>query len=161
MADVPIKWAAPTVGLTAYLTTTLNALAQNVINIGAAINNQTNLCTYMDLELMLASRDWSTAVNPAAVIYLFESVDGGTDYDTNEDGVSAVTDIPPADKIITQMGWRIDTEAKANVIIKSLIPIPPGFFKLGLRHIPGAALAMAATGNILSYRTYNLKAVTA
>jgi len=161
MANVPIKWAAPTVVLTSYLTTELNALAQNIIKVGAAINNQTNLCTYMDLELRLASRDWSTAVNPAAVIYLFESIDGGTDYDTNEDGVSADTDIPPADKIIAQMGWRIDTEAKANVIVKSMIPIPPGFFELGIRHMPGAALAMAATGNTLSYRTYNLKAVTA
>ncbi len=154
-----IIWEAPTVGLTTYLDTALNALAQNVIKIGAAINNQSNLCTHMDLELELPTVDWSTAVNPAAVIYLFESVDGGTLYDTSEDGVSADSDIPPADKIIAIMGWRVDTATKVNHIVKSMIPIPPGFFKLGLRHVPGAAIAMAATLNIFAYRTYNLNLV--
>ncbi len=48
---------------------------------------------------------------------------------------------------------------KANTVIKSMIPIPPGQFKLGLRHRPGAALAMAASGNVLAYRTYNINSV--
>lgn len=153
-------WKAPTVGLTSYLTTTLNSLAQDVIDVGSGtIDNETNLVTHMDLELTLASRDWSTAVSPAAWIYLFESVDGGTDFDTSEDGVSADADIPPFSKICAIMDWRIDTAAKANTVVKSMIPIPPGQFKLGLRHVPGAALAMASSGNILAYRTYNINNV--
>lgn len=154
-----IKWEAPTVALISYLTTTLNSLDQNVIDIGAAINNETNLCTYMDLELTLASVDWSSATVPAAYIYMFESVDGGADFDTNEDGVSSDADAPPADKVIAIMGWRPDTETKANIVVKSMIPIPPGRFKLGIQNKAGVAVAFAASGNVLAYRTYNLNVV--
>ena len=159
MAD--IKWEAPTVALTEYLKATLNALSQNVIDVGANIYNETNLCTFMDLELKLGEIDWSTAVNPSATIYLFESVDGGTTWDTNEDGVSVAADIPPADKIIAIMGWRPDTAAKTNHIVKSMIPIPPGQFKIGIRNTAGVAVAFAAsaTTNVLSYRTYNIASV--
>ena len=152
-----IKWEAPTVALTSYLTTTLNSLANNTIDIGAAINNETNLCTHMDLEVMLASADWSAQTNPAIHIYMFESVDGGTDFDTNEDAVSADTDIPTADKIIAVMPFRVDTGAEAKVMIKSMIPIPPGRFKLGFRNVSG--IALPASGNTLSYRTYNMNSV--
>lgn len=151
------KWEAPTVSLTAYLTTTLNSLANNVIDIGATINNESNLCTYMDLEVMLASADWSAQTNPSVHIYMFESIDGGTDFDTNEDGVSASSDVPTADKIVAVMPFRVGTGAEAKVMIKSMIPIPPGQFKLGLRNRSG--IALAASGNILSYRTYNLQSV--
>jgi hypothetical protein len=147
-----VKWEAPTVALTSYLTTTLNALANNVIDIGAAINNTSNLCMFMDLEVTLASLDLSAQTNPSITIYMFESVDGGTDYDTNEDAVSAATDIPTADKIIAIMGLRVDTGAEAKTAVKSMIPIPPGHFKLGLRNTTGQTFA--ATGNILAYRTY-------
>ncbi|MHA2068616.1 MAG: hypothetical protein ACXABY_29995 [Candidatus Thorarchaeota archaeon] len=149
-----IKWEAPTVALTSYLTTTLNAMANDVIDIGAAINNETNLCTFMDLEVTLASLDLSAQSNPSITIYMFESVDGGTDFDTNQDGVSAATDIPTADKIIAIMGLRVDTAAEAKTAVKSMIPIPPGRFKLGLRNTTGQTLG--ATGNILAYRTYNI-----
>ncbi len=152
-----IKWEAPTVGLTSYLAATLNSLANNVIDIGAAIDNTSNLCTFMDLEVMLASADFSAMVNPAIYIYMFESVDGGTDYDTNEDGVSASTDIPTADKIVAILSFRIDTGAEAKVMIKSMIPIPPGHFKLGFMNKSG--MALAAANNTFAYRTYNLNSV--
>jgi len=159
MANVPIKWAAPTVAYTSYLTTTLNALANNTTDLGAEINNETNLCTYMDLELYLASLDLSAQSSPSVVIYLLESIDGGTHFDTGEDGVSAETDMPPADKILTQFGLRINTGAEVKHAIKSIIPIPPGRFKLLLRNKTG--VAFAGTLNTLYYRTYNLRAVTA
>ena len=152
-----IKWEAPTVSLTSYLTTTLNSLADDTIDIGAAINNETNLCTYMDLEVMLASADFSAQTNPAIYIYMFESIDGGTDFDTNEDAVSASTDVPTADKICAIMPFRVDTGAEAKVMIKSMIPIPPGRFKLGFRNVTG--MALAASGNTMSYRTYNMQSV--
>lgn len=152
-----IKWEGATVSLTSYLTTSLNSLANGVIDIGAAIDNTSNLCTFMDLEVTLASVDLSAMTNPAIYIYMFESVDGGTDYDTNEDGVSAASDIPTADKIIAILGLRIDTGAEAKTAIKSMIPIPPGHFKLGWMNKTGAA--HAAASNILAYRTYNLQSV--
>ena len=154
-----IKWEAPTVALTEYLKATLNALADNVIDIGATINNETNLCTFMDLEVMLGSVDWSGQTNPAMHIYMFESVDGGTHFDTSEDAVSASTDIPTADKIIATMPFRIDTAAETKVMVKSMIPIPPGRFKLGIRNVTGVALEASAVNNILSYRTYNIQSV--
>lgn len=153
-----LKWKAPTVGLTSYLTTELNTLADNAIETGgAAINNQTNLCTFMDIEIMLASADFSSMVNPAIVIYLLESIDGGTDYDTSSDGETADDNMPPVDKIITTMGFRPYSGAEAKVIVKSMIPIPPGFFKIAPRNQAG--MDLAASGNILSYRTYNYQSV--
>ena len=70
MADVPMKWAAPTVAYTSYLAATLNSLANDTTDLGAEINNEANLCTFMDLELYLASVDLSAQSNPAVVIYL-------------------------------------------------------------------------------------------
>ena len=160
MADVPIKWAAPTVGYTSYLTTALNALAVNAIDAsGAAINNESYLCTYLDLELTLASLDLSSQGAPSVDIYLIESIDGGTDFDTVTDAVTAEASMPPTNKVITKIGLRPGTEAEAKLAVASMIPIPPGRWKLCPRNKTG--VQFGATGNILSYRTYNLKAVTA
>lgn len=158
MAD--IKWSAPTVGLvTDYLTTTLNTLANGIIDVGAGIDNQTNLCTFMDLEVKLASVDMSGQTNPAIYIYLFEAVDGGTVFDTNEDGQdwSDVSERVTADKICAIMPFRPSDGAEAKTMIKSMVPIPPGDFKLGFMNRTGAALA--GTGNTLAYRTYNINSV--
>lgn len=159
MADIPIKWATPTVAYVEYLAATLNSLADNTTDLGAAINNESNLATHMDLELYLASLDLSAQISPVVVIYLLESIDGGTHFDTGEDGVSAESDVPPADKILTRFGLRIDTAAEVKHAIKSVLPIPPGRFKLLLRNKTG--VAFAAANNTLYYRTYSLKAVTA
>lgn len=159
MADVPVKWAAPTVEYVNYLTTELNALAIDAIAAGgAAINNETNLCLYMDLELTLASLDLSAIASPAVVIYLIESIDGGNDFDTVTDAVTAEASMPPPNKICTNIGLRPGTVAEAKLAVASMIPIPPGRFKLCPRNKTG--VAFGATGNILAYRTYNLKSVT-
>ena len=157
MAD--IKWKAPTVALTSLLTTSLNSLANDTTDDGAqtAINNESNLVTYMDLELTLGSLDVSAQDIPSVVIYLIESVDGGTDFDTYSDAVSADASVPPADKIMAIFGLRLGTGAEAKTAVKSMIPIPPGRFKLLLRNITG--VAFNASGNVLAYRTYNLQSV--
>ena len=156
MAD--IKWEGATVSYVNYLTTELNSLANDAIEAGgAAIVNETNLCTFMDLELTLASLDLSAQSSPSVVIYLIESIDGGTDFDTVTDAVTADASMPPGDKICTVMGVRPGTGAEAKLAVKSTIPIPPGRFKLCPRNKTGAALA--ASGNILAYRTYNAQSV--
>ena len=159
MANVPIKWAVPTVAYTSYLTTELNACANNKIVVGGAIDNETNLCTFLDIEIYLASLDVSAQSNPAIDVYLLESIDGGTHFDTGEDGVTADVDMPAPDKIIAKMGMRKDTGAEEKHLIKTMIPIPPGRWKLAPRNKTG--VAFADTLNTLYYRTYNLKAVTA
>ena len=159
MANIPLPWAAPTVAYTSYLTTELNACANNKIVLGGAIDNESNLCTFLDLELYLASLDVSGQANPSIDIYLLESIDGGTHFDTGEDGVTADVDMPAQDKIITKMGMRKNTGAEVKHLIKTMIPIPPGRWKLALRNKTG--IAFAGTLNTLYYRTYNLKVVTA
>ncbi len=152
-----LKWEAATVALTSYLTTTLNSLADDTTDLGAAIDNETNLCTFLDLELTLASYDISAQTNPSVTIFLLESVDGGTDFDTGTDAVSAAASIPPDDKIVAIFGLRPGTGAEAKTAVKSMIPIPPGQFKLMVRNTSG--VAFAASANILAYRTYNLNSV--
>ncbi len=152
-----IKWEGATVSLTSYLTATLNSLANNTTDIGVAINNESNLCTFMDLELTLASLNLSAQTNPSVVAYLLESVDGGTDFDTGSDNESADDNCPPADKICAIFGLRPYSGAEAKTAIKSMIPIPPGRFKLMIRNKTG--VAFGASGNVLAYRTYNLQSV--
>ena len=153
-----IKWEAPTVAYVNYLTTELNALAIDAIKAtGAAIDNETDLCTFMDLELTLASLDLSGQGAPAVAIYLIESIDGGNDFDTVTDAVTAEASMPPPGKICTTIGLRPGTGAEAKLAIASMIPIPPGRFKLCPRNKTG--VAFGATGNILAYRTYNLNSV--
>jgi hypothetical protein len=153
MAD--IKWEAPTVALTAYQTTTLNSLADNALDLGSTtIDNETNLCTFMDLELELASLDLSGQTSPAAHIYLIESVDGGTGFDTGSDAETVDANMPAPDKLVAILGFRPYSGAETKRAIKSMIPIPPGQFKLAIRNKCGAA--WGSSGNQLSYRTYNL-----
>ena len=158
MADIPMKWAAPTVAYGNYLTNELNALAIDKIKVGAVINNESNLCTFLDLELTLASLDLSGQSAPSVDVYMIESIDGGTDFDTVTDEATAEDLMPPVDKICTKMGLRKGTGAEAKLVTKTIIPIPPGRFKLAPRNKTG--VAFGATGNILAYRTYNLKSVT-
>lgn len=147
-------WKAPS-SLTAYLTTTLNSLADDTTDLGTTvIDNQTTRHTFMDLELMLASLNLSAQADPAVVVYIIESIDGGTDYDTASDAVSADASCPPADKILTIIGVRPGTGAEAKVAVKSMIPIPPSKFKLMVRNKTGVAFAAAT--NLLSYRTYTI-----
>lgn len=147
-----IKWETPTVAYVNYLTTELNALADITTVLGAAIDNETNLCTYIDLELTLASLDLSAQSSPAVRIYLLESIDGGNDYETGQ-ATATPSLIPPADKILTTIGLRPGAGAEAKLAVKTMIPIPPGRFKLMPMNNTG--VAWGATGNILAYRTYN------
>ena len=155
MAD--IKWKTPTVALGDYLTASLNSLANNALDLGAAIDNETNLCTFIDLELTLASLNLSSQSSPAVVVYLIESVDGGTDFDTVTDAATTDATMPALDKICTMMGLRPGSGAEAKLAVKSIIPIPPGRFKLAIRNKTG--VAFGASGNKLAYRTYNLNSV--
>lgn len=152
-----IKWEAPTVAYGDYLTTELNALANDKIKLGAEINNESNLCTFIDLELTLASLDLSSESAPSVDVYLIESIDGGTDFDTVTDDATTDATMPALDKICTRIGLRPGSGAEAKLAVKSMIPIPPGRFKLAPRNKTG--VAFGATGNKLAYRTYNLNSV--
>jgi hypothetical protein len=149
-------WETPG-SLTAYLSTSLDSLANNACDLGASIDNSSNLKTHMDLELTLAFLDLSAQVNPSVVIYMLESVDGGTDFDTGSDGETVDDNMPPNDKILCVMGLRPYSSGEAKLAVKTQLPIPPGHFKLMIRNKTGASFA--SSGNTLKYRTYNLNIV--
>lgn len=148
------KWTTPG-SLTNYLTTELNSLANATTDLGSTvIDNQTDLNVYMDLELTLASFDLSAQTAPSVDIYIIESVDGGTDYDTATDAVSAAASYPASDKLLCSFALRLGTGAEAKTAVKSGLVIPPSKFKLLLLNRTGAAFA--SSGNVLAYRTYNV-----
>jgi len=150
-----ILWSTPG-ALTSYLAATLNALGNNTTDLGATvIDNNTSRNTYMDLELMLASLDLSAQSNPCVEIYLIESIDGGTDYDTATDATATAVLYPPIDKLLCTIGLRKGAGAEAKVAIKAGLVIPPSKFKLLFINKTGVALA--GTTNILSYRLYDVE----
>lgn len=155
-----IRWEGDPGGLTTAITAAnLNALADNAIEYaGSQVidNEDANHDTFMDLKLELGSIDLSAQTNPCVVIYMIESVDGGTDYDTAEDANTADDEMPAADKIVAIFGLRPNDAAEAKVAHKTMIPIPPVHFKLALRNKTGVTLAASDTTNTLEYRTYQM-----
>lgn len=150
MADY--SWGTPG-SLTAYLSTTLNSLANNTTDLGSTIiDNQTNKDLYIDLELVLASLDLSAQTNPVIEVYIIESIDGGTNYDQGDDATSDTDLYPSADKLLCTIGVRTANGAEAKYAIKTGLIITPSKFKLLVINKTGATLA--SSGNTLKYRTY-------
>ncbi|MDX9787946.1 MAG: hypothetical protein RBT11_14265 [Desulfobacterales bacterium] len=123
---------------TDYLTTDLNSLANDGAFLGAAINNSTNRDMLLKVQIQLASVDLSAQANPAVLVRLIESIDGGTVYEDNDSTAYAIT-LPVA------------ATSAAHVRIGELM-IPPGYFKLAVVNKTGAAFA--AANNVLSYAPY-------
>lgn len=123
---------------TDYLTTDLNALANDGSFLGAAINNITNRDMMLKVQIQLASVNLSAQTGPAVRVRLIESIDGGTVYEDDDSTAYSIT-LPVA------------ATSAAHVRIGDLM-IPPGYFKLAVVNNTGAAFA--ATGNVLSYAPY-------
>lgn len=123
---------------TDYLTTELDALADDGTILGTAINNSSNRDMFMKVQIELASVDLSAQTSPGVIIRFVESIDGGTTYEDNDDQAYGIT-LP------------IAATSAAHKRIGDLM-IPPGYFKLAVVNETGAAFA--ATGNTLSYATY-------
>lgn len=133
------KWAAPE-AITSALTTELNSLANNgLCTASAAIDNETGLYQYMEVELVLASL--TPTGTPYCQLYLVKQIDG-TNYEDNT--VSA------AHQIIAV--FPMSTAAAAKRIIVANILIPPTPFKLILENKTGVSLA--ASGNTVKYRRH-------
>ena len=123
---------------TDYLTNDLNALADEGVFLGDAIDNSSNRHKYCKVQIQLASVDLSSQSSPGVKIRLIETIDGGTVYEDNDDKAWAIT-LP------------IAATNAAHVRIGAL-EIPPSNFKLAVVNDTGVALA--ATGNVLSYVTF-------
>lgn len=140
-----LRWGAYD-ALVTYLTTELNALANNALVLGAAIDFTAagvDRKAYMDVEIYLASVDLSAQTGLALHLWLLPRTDG-TNF---EDGGSAVTPARAPDKVIALRAVN-----GAQRVVARFLLTTPDQGKLLIQNKSGAAFA--ATGNTLKYYTY-------
>jgi hypothetical protein len=144
MTTQTLTWSAPTAAAT-ILSTDLNALANAAYSAAsAAIDNRTTRHLYMGLQLHLASLT-PAAANTGISVYLLPAVDGSV----YPDGSGAVA--PPAETYLACFTLSTSAGAKERAIAG--LTIPPMLFKIVV--LNGSGVALAATGNILSYVLYS------
>lgn len=141
---VTAKWVAPDT-IASALTTQLDSLGDGVASAAStAIDNDSDLYQYIELEIHLASL--TPGSSPSVVILLQKSVDGTNYEDGSELNNAAVF-----------TGASFSTAASAHHMCLGPLVIPPCKFKLILVNHAGAALA--SSGNTLKYRRFNEQAV--
>lgn len=139
-----IKWVAPEAIATA-LSTTLNSLADAGAILSAAIDNATDLYTYMNIEVYLAAQGGARAADAVVSVFVLPSVDG-TNFDAGDQAAALRSD---ATQVV--LGFDAATTARYRTAVN--IPIPPLQFKLLFVNDTGQALA--AADNTLKSRRHN------
>lgn len=135
-----LSWVAPEAIATA-LTTELNSLANGgLCTASSAIDNETDLYEYVEVELALASLN--PTGSPYLLLYLVKSVDG-TNYEDSNTTMShqVVATLPVA------------TGSATKRVCVGNILIPPCKFKLAVQNQTNVTLAAAS--NTVKYRRYN------
>lgn len=140
------KWNTPS-SIVSVLTTELNSLSTNTMaTVSAAINNDTNLDMYCDLELNLG------ALSPTAggyvAVYIAEAADG-----TNYPAPSSADQRLQTNALLCTFAVST-TAATAQRLVARNVVLPPGKFKIYLDNQSGGAFA--ASGNTLKLLPYNL-----
>lgn len=140
-------WTGYAAAAATAISTDMNSDADAAYAISAAIDNSSNLDTFMDVELYLASVDLSAQTNPAIYIWIITRFDG-TNFSDGDvtDGCGRAPDaiIP----------LNVGTGAEVKREVARQIIIPPEQFKILYQNNTGAALA--ASGNTIKYRTYGM-----
>lgn len=135
------------VAIATALTTDLNSLANGSASaLSAEIDNSTNKYLYADMELNLASL--TPTAGGYVALYLVPSVDG-TNYPLFDTGASPGT----ANNNYFAGSFSTKAAAAAQRIAMREIQLPPGKYKLAVYN--GAGVALAASGNTLSWRPFN------
>jgi hypothetical protein len=140
-----VRWGAYD-SIVSYLTTELNSLADDANVLGAAIDFTAagvDRKQYMDVEIYLASVDWSAQTNPCIYLWLLPRTDG-TNF---EDGAAGTNPARTPDKIVSMRAV-----SGAQRIVARLLVTTPDQGKLLVGNRSGAALA--ASGNTVKYYTY-------
>lgn len=138
------QWATPEAIQTA-LTTELDALANAAISAASgAINNETGLYQYLEVELVLASL--TPTGTPYCLLYINKQIDGANYEDLSVSATHAIACAIP-----------YSTAVAAKRVVITGIPIQPCLFKLAIQNQSGPSLG--ASGNTLKYRRYNEQAV--
>ena len=134
-----------------YLSTELNALANNGNKLGAAINFAAAGATrklYMDVEIYIGSVNLSAQTNPAIYIWLLPRTDG-TNF---EDGADAVDPARAPDKIVALREFNGVQRVFARFLLTT-----PDQGKILVENKTGAALA--GTLNTVKYMLYSQEIV--
>lgn len=132
-------------------TATLDALADNAVNVGAVLpDNTSNRYFYAVFELELGSVDLTALSNPAVELYLVPSYDGTAYADTGTDASTTV--YPPAQYLVAIMGV-----AKTSAVHRAVSPhvmLDPLKYTPVVINKTGAALATG--GNSLKAKYYTV-----
>lgn len=134
------------------------ASGSSVLSSVAAIANQTNLDTFMDvgIEMTVGSATPSAGANFALyVMYLNEdgTIYGGGEYASTGSG-GAITRAPAGFPVNFPIQSTVATTLMAGIVTG--IPIYPGSFVCALYNGTGVALSATAGNNVVKYRTYNI-----
>ena len=138
-----VKWGAYP-ALTAYLTTELNALADNARVLGGEIDNTSGLNTYIDISGYVGIQT-SRSADADIVIYFITAVDG-TNYSLGDASVA-----PPLSARVGSIA--LDAAVTARHYNLTLLPCPACKFKILIENRTGQAFT--ATTNTLGYTVYN------
>lgn len=143
-------YIAPAVqGTETLMDTVLNALADNAVNVGSVLpDNTSNRYFFAQFELYLASVDLSAKTNPGVELYLVPSYDGTNYADTGTDGSTTV--YPPAQYLVAVLGVA-ETSAVHRAVSPHILIDPLKYTPVVINKT-GAALA--ATGNVLKSKYY-------
>lgn len=151
------KWIAGSgVGLTwtSCFGTEINSLAStDAVLSSVSISNGSNLDMFCDVSFVLGSV--TSTGTPMLGLYLYPLLEDGSTYGDGRFS-SATAAVPPGNYLVGQAGLPVGTQALSGMfqsLARLPIIIPPGTFKFVLYN--GAGVALASSGNTISYRTYN------
>jgi hypothetical protein len=140
-----INWESSP-SLTTYLDDELDdggSFESTELVVGAAIDNSSGLDMYMDLELYMAAQGSARSSGAYVAAYLFPAVDGTNYPDTTN----------LSNYLIAV--FALDAATTARREVKTMIPVPPGLFKIGLENRTGQD--PAANSSTLKYRLYSVE----
>lgn len=138
-------------GTETLMSTDLNALADNTVNVGAVLpDNTTNRYFYAEFELYLATVNLSAQTNPAVELFMVPSYDGTNYADVGTDGSATV--YPPMQYNVSVLG--VAATSAVHLAVSPHIMLDPIKYTPVLINKTGAALG--ATGNVLKAKYYTL-----
>lgn len=140
-----VRWGAYD-SIVNYLTTELNSLADDANVLGAAIDFTAagvDRKQYMDIDVYLASVDWSAQSSPAIYIWLLPRTDG-TNF---EDGTASIDPARAPDKVVAMR----EVNGAQRLFTRLLLTTPDqGKLLIGNR----SGVALASSGNTVKYYIY-------
>lgn len=139
-----VLWAKPDDPVTV-----IGTEANSLTNAGLALSSgsfvNTNGRVYADVEFV-AGASFSPVTGGYIDFWFLRSIDGGVNF---EDGNSTVAPTRPSDTaILVRGGTAIRPQSGA-----SGVPLPPGFYKVLIRNMTGAAFP--ASGNLIRIASYS------